>query len=531
MEDNGSIWVSMLLLAILFQHREVTRSPGTMRAASSLAFLLRSEEAIDRYFAAQALASLICNGSRGTLLAVANSGVAGGLISLLGSLESDISNFVALSEEFSLVPNPDQVALERLFRVDDIRVGATARKAIPFLVDLLKPIPDRPGAPSLALSLLTQLAKGSNPNKLAMAEAGALDALTKYLSLGPQDAIEEATADLLRILFTSAELRRHESALGAVNQLVAVLRLGTRGSRYNAARALQGLFTADNIRAGEAGRQAIPPLVEMLSSGSEKEQRAAIGALIRLSADNPPKALAIADAGANAIEGLCRVLSSTCSFELKEDAAELCRVLFANSRVRTMPGASNCIQPLIALLNSDSSTTQLAGASALDNLLDDEQQAEIVAAEGAVVPFVALVVGDNYALHEAAISALTKLGKDRPLCKLDMVKAGIIDSVMEIIVVAPDTLCALMAELLRILTNNSSIAKGGSAAQVVEPLFYVLARPGLSTAGQHSAMQVLVNILEKPQKLSIQNLTPNQAIEPLVPLLDSPSQTVQQVLI
>eukprot|EP00250_Pteridium_aquilinum_P021586 c25167_g1_i2 orf=367-6780(+) len=529
LEENGSVWVSMLLLAILFQHRDVTQSPGTMRAISSLSFFLKSEEAIDRYFAAQAVASLVCNGSRGTILAVAKSGVPGGLIPLLGSLESDIANFVALSEEFSLVPNPDEVALERLFRVDDIRVGTTARKAIPSLVDLLKPIPDRPSAPPLALGLLTQLAKGSNTNKVAMAEAGALDALTKYLSLGPQDAIEEATADLLRILFSSGELRQHDSALGAVNQLVAVLRLGTRGSRYSAARALHGLFTAENIRTGEAGKQAIPPLIEMLNSGSEKEQRAAIGALIRLSAGNPPKAIAIADAGSNAIDGLCRLLTSDCSVELKEDVAELCRVLFGNARVRTMSGASNCIRPLVDLLGADSSALQQASASALDNLLDNEQQAELVAAEGAVIPLVRLVVGDNYPLHEAAVSALTKLGKDRPLCKLDMVKAGIIDSVIEIILVVPDSLCALMAELLRILTNNSSIAKGAASANVVEPFFTILSRPGLSTAGQHSAMQVLVNILEKPQCLANQNLTPNQGIEPLVPLLDSSSQNVQQL--
>lgn len=529
LEDNGSVWVSMLLLAILFQHRDVTLSPGTMRAVSSLAFWLRSEEAIDRYFAAQALASLVCNGSRGTILAVAKSGVPGGLIPLLGSLESEIANFVALSEEFSLVPNPDQVALERLFRVDDIRVGPIARKAIPALVDLLKPIPDRPTAPALALGLLTQLAKGSNSNKLAMAEAGALDALTRYLSLGPQDAIEEATADLLRILFSSNELRQHDSAFGAVNQLVAVLRLGTRGSRYSAARALHGLFTADNIRTGEAGKQAIGPLIEMLNSGSEKEQRAALGALIRLSAGNPPKAIAIADTGSNAIDGLCRLLTSDCSVELKEDVTELCRVLFGNARVRTMPGASDCIRPLVALLNSESSGLQQASASALDNLLDNEQQAELVAAEGAVVPLVRLVVGDNYPLHEGAVSALTKLGKDRPLCKLDMVKAGIIDSVIEIILVVPDNVCALMAELLRILTNNSSIAKGAASSNVVEPFFTILSRPGLSAAGQHSAMQVLVNILEKPQCLAMQNLTPSQGIEPLVPLLDSSSQTVQQL--
>ena len=80
-----------------------------------------------------------------------------------------------------------------------------------------------------------------------MAEAGAIEALAKYLSLGPQDAIEEALAELLRILFSSPEIRRHESVVGAVNQLVAVLRLGTRRSRYSAARALEGLFTADHI--------------------------------------------------------------------------------------------------------------------------------------------------------------------------------------------------------------------------------------------------------------------------------------------
>ncbi|BBN12529.1 hypothetical protein MPTK1_5g20900 [Marchantia polymorpha subsp. ruderalis] len=529
-EDNGSTWVSALLLAILFQDRDVTRAPATMRAIPSLATLLKSEEAIDRYFAAQALASLVCNGSRGTLLAVANSGAAGGLIPLLGSVESDISNLVALSEEFNLARNPDQVALERLFRVEDIRFGATARKAIPALVDMLKPSSDRPGAPPLALGLLTQVAKGSGTNKLAMAEAGALDALTKYLSLGPQDSIEEATADLLRILFSSAELRRHESALGAVEQLVAVLRMGTRGARYSAARALAGLFAADNIKVGDAAGQAIPPLVEMLSSGSEKEQRAAIGALTKLSADNPPKALAIAEAEANAIEGLCRVLLSVnSSLELKEDTAELCRILFGNSRVRSSPAATSCIQPLVALLGSDLSSAQQAGARALDNLLDDEQQAEAVAANGAVVPLVGLLVGSNFVTHEAAVSALIKLAKDRPLCKLDMVKAGVIDNVLDILTVAPDSLCGVIAELLRILTNNSSIAKGSAAAKVVEPLFQALTRPEMSTAGQHSAMQVLVNILEKPQRLASHQLTPSQAIEPLVMLLESSAQPVQQL--
>eukprot|EP00252_Welwitschia_mirabilis_P004565 TRINITY_DN14883_c0_g3_i1.p1 TRINITY_DN14883_c0_g3~~TRINITY_DN14883_c0_g3_i1.p1 ORF type:complete len:1243 (+),score=309.08 TRINITY_DN14883_c0_g3_i1:403-3729(+) len=528
-EENQSTWVCALLLAILFQERDIIRSSAAMRAIPALAALLRSDETANRYFAAQALASLVCNGSRGTLLAVANSGAASGLIQLLGCAEADISNQIAYAEVFSLVHNPELVALERLFRVDDIRFGATSRKAIPALVDLLKPIQDRPGAPSLAIGLLTQLVIDNNSNKIVMAEAGALDALTKYLSLGTQDAIEEEITDLLRILFSSPELRRHESTVGVVNQLVAVLRLGTRVSRYNASRALEGLFAADNNCVGESAKQAVQPLVELLKSGSENEQQAAIGALTRLLFENPSRALAVIDVETNAVDVLCQILSSDSSVELKEDAAGLCCVLFGNTRIRTTAAAARCVEPLVSLIISEVGPAHYAAVCALDKLLDDEQLAELIAAHGAVVPLVGLLYGGNFLLHEAIINCLTKLGKDRPLCKLDMIKAGVVERVLEILPEAPDTLCAVMAELLRILTNNSSIAKGASAAQVVEPLFLALTRPELSPAGQHSAMQVLVNILEDPQRRAAYRLTPPQAVEPLIPLLDSPSQAVQQL--
>ena len=79
-EENGSIWVCALLLAILFQDRDIICEPAIMRAILTLAILLKFEETANKYFVAQALASLICNGSRGTLLVVANSGAVGGLI-------------------------------------------------------------------------------------------------------------------------------------------------------------------------------------------------------------------------------------------------------------------------------------------------------------------------------------------------------------------------------------------------------------------------------------------------------------------
>ncbi|ONI02133.1 hypothetical protein PRUPE_6G179000 [Prunus persica] len=528
-KEDSSIWIYTLLLAILFQNRDIIRAHATMKSIPVLANWLRSEELTTRYFAAQAMASLVCNGSRGTLLSVANSGAAGGLISLLGCADVDISDLLQLSEEFGLVRYPEQVALERLFRVEDIRVGATSRKAIPALVDLLKPIPDRPGAPFLALGLLTQLAKDCPSNKIVMVESGALEALTRYLSLGPQDATEEAATDLLGILFGSAEIRRHDSSFGAVSQLVAVLRLGGRASRYSAAKALESLFSADHIRNAESARQAVQPLVEILNTGSEREQHAAIAALVRLLSENPSRALAVADVEMNAVDVLCKILSSNCSMELKGDAAELCCVLFGNTRIRSTMAAARCVEPLVSLLVTEFSPAQHSVVRALDKLVDDEQLAELVAAHGAVIPLVGLLYGKNYLLHEAISRALVKLGKDRPACKMEMVKAGVIESILDILHEAPDFLCAAFAELLRILTNNASIAKGPSASKVVEPLFMLLTRPEFGPDGQHSALQVLVNILEHPQCRSDYSLTSHQAIEPIIPLLDSPAPAVQQL--
>ncbi|XP_076921963.1 protein CELLULOSE SYNTHASE INTERACTIVE 1-like [Bidens hawaiensis] len=528
-EDN-SIWICALLLAILFQDRDIIRANATIKAIPTLANLLRSEEPANRYFAAQATASLVSNGSRGTLLSVANSGAAVGLISLLGCADADIHDLLELSEEFSLVPYPEQTALERLFRVDDIRVGATSRKAIPALVDLLKPIPDRPGAPYLALGLLIQLGNDCSSNTMVMVESGALEALTRYLSLGPQEAAEGAATDLLGILFSTAEIRRHESAFGAVSQLIAVLRMGGRGARYSAAKALENVFCADHIRNADSARQAVQPLVEVLNTGLEKEQHAAIAALVRLLSDNPSGALAVADVEMNAVDVLCRILSSNCSMDLKGDAAELCCVLFGNTRIRSTIAAARCVEPLISLLVSELSPAQHSVVRALERLVDDENLAELVAAHGAIIPLVGLLYGRNYMLHEASSRALVKLGKDRPSCKMEMVKAGVIESVLDILHEGPpDFLCAAFAELLRILTNNATIAKGPSAAKVVEPLFMLLTKPEFGPDGQHSALQVLVNILEHPQCRADYSLTSHQAIEPLIPLLDSPAPAVQQL--
>ncbi|XP_033508371.1 protein CELLULOSE SYNTHASE INTERACTIVE 3 isoform X2 [Nicotiana tomentosiformis] len=528
-EDAEGMWISALLLAILFQNANIISSPTTMRIIPSLALLLKSDEMIDRFFAAQAIASLVCHRNKGINLTVANSGTITGLISLIGHIEIEMPNLVALSEEFSLVRQPDQVSLEVLFEIEEARVGSAARRTIPLLVDLLKPLPDRPGAPPLAVRLLTQIADGSDANKSIMAEAGALDALAKYLSLSPQDLTEATISELLRIIFSNSDLIQYEAAVSCSVQLIAVLRLGSRSARLSAARALDELFDNENIRDSEASVQAIQPLADMLDAASESEQYAALSSLIKLTSGNESKAAVMADVNGNPLESLYKILSSSSPMELKSDAAELCFVLFGDPKIRALPIASECLEPLIMLMQSDVERAVESALCAFERLLEDEHLVELASAYELVDILVHLISRSNHRLIEASIFALIKLGKDRTPRKLDMVKAGIIENCLELLPTSSSSLCSTIAELFRVLTNSSAISRSPSAAKIVEPLFTVLQRSDFGLWGQHSALQTLVNILEKPQCLATLKLTPSQVIEPLISFLESPAQAIQQL--
>jgi hypothetical protein len=224
--------------------------------------------------------------------------------------------------------------LDTLFEIEDVRLGSTARKSIPLLVDLLRPIPERPNAPPVAVRLLISIADGSDANKSILAEAGALEALNKYLSLSPQDSTETAITELLRILYCNSDLINHEASTSSLNQLIAVLRLGSRNSRYSAARAIHELFDADYIRDSELAKQAIQPLVDMLNTTSGNEQEAALMVLIKLTSGDSSKASVFTDVEGNPLESLYKVLSSASSVELKTHAAHLCYALFGNSKIR-----------------------------------------------------------------------------------------------------------------------------------------------------------------------------------------------------
>ncbi|GJP57314.1 hypothetical protein CLOM_g16338 [Closterium sp. NIES-68] len=557
--DSGGAWVCALLLAVLFCNRDVVRSPVALRAIPPLASLLTSPDPSQRYFAAQAVASLVASGSRGTLLAIANSGAIPLLLALLGRAEADVAHLRALADDFELAGSPEQAALEKLFRCDDIRAGRHGSVVVPQLIALLTPNADQPSAPAVAIGLLTQLAGGSSANRVAMADYRILEALTTYLTLGPQEAMEEAAVELLRVLFQADDLRLHAAAPAAMDQLVAVLRVGSRGARLPAAAALEALFAVDAHRSSDAALHALHPLVDMLGSGGaaaagaasgaagsgavEGEQRAAAAALCQLAQGNVGRVLqACEEGGIPLMATIQRLLEAPdqppagggSSYdkggaEVKAAVVELLQILFTFPRARSGPVAAALIPPLVVLLLHPSPTLQYRAAGAVDAVMEDEHQADVVAGCSAVAPLVSLLEGDRHGLHAAASSALFKLARDRRQCKLDMAGAGVIERIIAIFPSAPIALCSLFAELLRVLTNNSTVAKGAAAARLVGPVFAMLRQAELSPAAQTSALQALVNVLEKPGRLEALELAPCDAMEPLVPLLLLPSLVVAQL--
>ena len=78
------------------------------------------------------------------------------------------------------------------------------------------------------------------------------------------------------------------------------------------------------------------------------------------------------DVDGNPLESLCKILSSsTSSSDLKGNVALLCFALFNILKIRASPRASECIKPLILLMQSENSTAVESGVYAFERLLDE----------------------------------------------------------------------------------------------------------------------------------------------------------------
>ncbi|CAH8254657.1 unnamed protein product [Arabidopsis lyrata] len=499
--DSEEKWIAMSFLAVMSQEPNVVSSPATENLLPTLAPFMQSDQMIDGYFTAQVLAGLVRHKNDRIISEIMNSDIVETTINLVGCAESDTGSFCALAEELSLVQNPFEATLAVLFEDERVRRGSFTKKCIPLLVNLLKPYADKAGAIPVAVRLLSRIAECGDSSKLHIADAGALDTLAKYLSLSPQDSTEIIVSELLESLFRSPEITRHKTAISSMKQLIGILNLASRSTRYNAARVLCELFSSEHIRDSELAWKALSPLIEMLNTTLESERVAALTALVKLTMGTSPRSDILTSLEGNPLDNIYKILfSDSSSLELKTSAARICRFLFTSECLRTSSSAAGCMVPLISLVRSGTSTGIEAGMFALDRLLDIKRFSEVAEEYDCVNLFFGFVASENYLISEAAIYCLMKMAKDNTPRKMDLIKMGIIEK---------------------------CLARSQEAIKMVQPLLLILLRQDLDFQGQLGGLQAIANILEKPMVLESLKIASSAIIMPLIPLLESESIAVQ----
>ncbi|KAG7599551.1 C2 domain [Arabidopsis suecica] len=499
--DSEEKWIAMSFLAVMSQEPNVVSSPATENLLPTLAPFMQSDQMIDGYFTAQVLAAFVRHKNDKIISEIMNSDIVETTINLVGCAESDSGNLCALAEELSLVQNPFEATLEVLFEDERVRRGAFTKKCISLLVNLLKPYADKAAAIPVVVRLLSRIAECDDSSKLHIADAGALDTLAKYLSLSPEDSTEIIVSGLLESLFRCPEVTRHKTTISSMKQLIGILHLASRSTRYNAARVLSELFSSEHIRDSELAWKALFPLIEMLNTALESERVATLTALVKLTMGTSPRPDILASLEGNPLDNIYKILSSdSSSLESKISAARICRFLFTNECLRTSTSATGCMVPLISLVRSGTNTSIEAGMFALDRLLDIKIFSEVAEEHDCVNLFFGFVASENYLISEVAISCLMKMAKDNTPRKMDLIKMGIIEK---------------------------CLARSQEAIKMVQPLLLILLRQDLDFQGQLGGLQAIANILEKPMVLESLKIASSAIIMPLIPLLESESIAVQ----
>ncbi|XP_013703134.2 protein CELLULOSE SYNTHASE INTERACTIVE 2-like [Brassica napus] len=526
--DSEEKWILLSFLAVMSQEPDVVSSPAVSNLVPTLAVFMQSDQTIDGYFTAQILAALVRSRNDKIIAEIMNSDIVEALINSVGNTESETWNLYALAEELSLLQKPCEATLEALFKDERLRRGSLTQKSIPLLVNLVKPNANKQTLP-VVVRLLSNIAEWGDSSKLLIAEAGGLIALAEYLSSSPQDSTELTVCELLGSLFQCPEITHHKTALSSMKQLIGILHLACGSTRYSAARALRELFSSEHIRDSESAWKALSPLVEMLRTTLESERDIALTALAKLTIAKCPRPDIFNCIEGNPLDNIYKILhSESSSLESKTSAARICAFLFTSEHLRESSSAADCMVPIISLIRSGTSTAVEAGMVAVNRLLDSKRYTEAAEEHDCVNLFFGFVASGNYVISEGAISCLVKMAKDNTPRKMDLIKMGIIEQcVGQLSTHSPSSLCSVIAELFRVLTNVGAVARSQEAIKMVQPVLLVLRRKDLDFQGHLGGLQAVANILEKPMLLESINMASSAIITPLIPLLESESITVQ----
>ena len=373
-----------------------------------------------------------------------------------------------------------------------------------------------------AADCLAQLARRASAS-LEIAAAGAVSAFVKWLvdpSLGPPEVAARALSE---IALDNPDTQTQIAEEGAISPLVAMVSSATALERASSSTAQSAVGTPVKQRSVSGAL----PLVATNSAitAALKKSNVAAGALATLAKDNIINQTMITEE--EGIPPLVALLNHKTPMHKVDSYEHTCKALWhlaATEENQVAIAKAGGIAPLVALLASESGTTQQYAAAALQSLARDHTENQIALTKaGAIAPLVDILGSDSADTQEHAVGALLSLASHDVNSRNAVVK-----KLIAVLDLRSATAQMNAAEALAVLAARSEEnRKAITAANAIEPLVRLLGdgRRVRANTPQERAAAVLADLARSSDNKSA--IVAANGVGPLIAMLSSDSVATQ----
>ena len=251
---------------------------------------------------------------------------------------------------------------------------------------------------------LAEICRGNKENQSTVAELGGIGQLVNLVkSSSSMDVLAELAGALWTVSFDHPSNKISIASGGAVPDLVKLLGSNSERAQKNAANALASLALANT----DNQALAAPLLVKMLGHPSDATQKRAAKALWRIVKENPEHQEHIAKAGG--AEMLVQLLSEGSPGAKKYSLWSLSQCIDTDNQATVSESGGG--KPLVVALTMDNQTVALQAAAALAKLaLANTSAQKEIASSGGVEPLVSLLDRfESESTQENAAATLSEL--------------------------------------------------------------------------------------------------------------------------
>ena len=405
---------------------------------------------------------------------------AGGIPLLVNALasSSNAKEMMASAQLYSLAAN----ALSQLAKGNrENQNKITEAGAIPSLVSILgAPVPDLQANAAECLGNLS----ASNPeNQAAIARTGAIAPLCTLLREGADEVKEQAAAALWSLSLDSKPNKDTVAKLGGIEPLITLLVVGTSDNSLDQARGALGSLSAKHSE----NRETIAKLIVGRLGARNTLLQTPTGAVRLLTAvatmchgSNANQA-AIAKAGG--VPHLIMWLSgggeggnkSAALPEAQAAAADALLSMVANNDpLQALISRSNGIAPLIELLSTGGSDTQVGVSRLLWHLCGNIESAQAVVTAGGVQPLCTMLSSEDHHATELAATVMLKLLKTNASVCTAVAELGGVASLVKLLIngspAGQQQAALAVAEIGSVPENRQVVADANGIASLVNLL-------------------------------------------------------------